>query len=504
MRLTKAILAVDDAEFYQQTAQIATNSWLNRIGLVPVVGFIGRNEPPRFDGAEIVRIAPLPDLPSVFQAQCLRLLLPVLFPDDVVITSDADMIPLSARYFHEAVSSVGEDKFVIYRPFDRIREGADGELHRTEIPICYNAASGRVWREVFGVDNVVGIRLRLSEWFERFRDIPEQLWSADQRLLHEHVARWDPEARRTVRLGDATTGHLRLHVADVAEAARPRRRHVVLPRSILRATDFHVESTVQRHLGLVAALLDYLDIRGSGVDDAAPQTNQPVDLTTAGSSMSTHIAPLVTAVVNTPGPVLELGAGDGSTGVLHSLCYLLGRDLVTADTSRFWLQRYSDLEAPWHRFEYVPVYEDDQGLNPKPQEWDRIGGDRRWGVVFVDHRPGERRVVDIRRLRSRAEVFVVHDTEEPSYGFYAILPQFRYTYTHVRHSTWTTVASDTVNVRAWFEAQTANPTPLGLVDTPAPPVRLGWILPNRRMLRAILRRHAPKLARRFRRAKRWL
>jgi hypothetical protein len=36
-----------------------------------------------------------------------------------------------------------------------------------------------------------------------------------------------------------------------------------------------------------------------------------------------------------------------------------------------------------------------------------------WAVVFIDHGPDERRVVDARRLASRAEFVVVHDWVQP-------------------------------------------------------------------------------------------
>jgi hypothetical protein len=302
MRLTRAVLAVDDTEFYHEIAQIAVDGWRTKIDLIPVVGFIGRHDPPKLDGAEIVLIPPLTDLPTAFQAQGLRLLLPALFPDDVLISSDADMVPLSAQYFHNGVSSARENDFVIYRPFERIREGADNDLHLTQVPICYNAARGSVWSEIFGVTDVTGIRRRLSEWFERFRDDPEQLWSADQRLLHEHLALWDPEARRTVRLGDDVTGHRRLHVGDVSAAARRRRERLVLPRSVLRATDLHIESTVQRHPESTAALLDCLGLSRTGGNQANPrEAPVPVTVELSGSSYSSHIAPLATAVLNTQG-----------------------------------------------------------------------------------------------------------------------------------------------------------------------------------------------------------
>lgn len=171
----------------------------------------------------------------------------------------------------------------------------------------------------------------------------------------------------------------------------------------------------------------------------------------ANANFSTHMAALITSVVNTDGPVLELGCGDFSTPLLHAICSVNKRFLLSTDTDKKWLNLFIDLEQPWHQFLYVPVYEDDWTTNPKPHLWDEVGNDRHWGVVFVDHRPGERRVVDIQRLRSNADIIVVHDTEQPSYNYEPVLKTFKYKYVYERYLVTTTVVSDTIDVRKLFE-----------------------------------------------------
>lgn len=169
------------------------------------------------------------------------------------------------------------------------------------------------------------------------------------------------------------------------------------------------------------------------------------------ANFGTHIAPLMTAVVYTQGPILEMGAGDFSTPLLHAICSATKRLLFTLDTDRKRLELFHDLATPWHQLQYVPVYEDDWQLNPKPSKWDEIGEKEHWAVVFVDHRPGERRIVDIQRLRSHTDVFVIHDTQEPGYGYEPILSSFKYRYVYDRYSTTTTLVSDTIDVTKFFE-----------------------------------------------------
>lgn len=171
----------------------------------------------------------------------------------------------------------------------------------------------------------------------------------------------------------------------------------------------------------------------------------------SSSDFGTHIAPLLTAVLHTTGPVLEMGCGDFSTPLLHAVCAQTRRLLVSTDTDQAWLALFRDLETAWHRFEYVPVYEDDWAINPKPTLWDAIGSDTHWGVVFVDHRPGERRAVDIARLRHQADIIVAHDTQEAGYQYEPVFATFKYRYTYERYAVQTTLVSDTVNLALLFD-----------------------------------------------------
>lgn len=130
----------------------------------------------------------------------------------------------------------------------------------------------------------------------------------------------------------------------------------------------------------------------------------------------THLPALLQALARTSGPVLELGMGAYSTPILHAVCELEGRELVSIDNdSRIWL---------WG----VP-FSSDRHLLVHTNNWDRAPIDRDWDVVLVDHSPGERRVVEIRRLANRARYLIVHDTNrryEKEYHYSTIWPLFQY------------------------------------------------------------------------------
>lgn len=165
----------------------------------------------------------------------------------------------------------------------------------------------------------------------------------------------------------------------------------------------------------------------------------------------THMPVLATVLAYTDGPVLEMGSGDFSTPLLHGMCSASKRILHTCDTDRKWLGFFKYLENEWHKLFYVRVYDNDWDLNPKPHMWDAIGKDMHWSVVFIDHRPGERRVGDVQRLRNNTDIFVVHDTENAGYGYEPTLSSFKYKYVYKVYGTETTVVSDTINVNEFFD-----------------------------------------------------
>lgn len=172
-------------------------------------------------------------------------------------------------------------------------------------------------------------------------------------------------------------------------------------------------------------------------------------------SGGTHYPALAAVVVNTSGPVLEMGCGDFSTPFLHSLCAPTKRLLVSTDVDKLWISLFLDLECNWHKFIHVNAYATNDHRNNwlhciDSDAWNVIGLETHWSVVFIDHTPGSRRPVDVARLRKNTDIFVVHDTEDPRYGWEPLLSSFKYKYVYDRYSVTTTIVSDTIDVTQFF------------------------------------------------------
>lgn len=153
-----------------------------------------------------------------------------------------------------------------------------------------------------------------------------------------------------------------------------------------------------------------------------------------GPEGASHLPILIKVIQSSVGPVLELGAGQFSTPVMHWLCLEAKRKLVTYENDLKYYAANRAFQAQNHDVIFV-------------DDWDKAVIDHtHWGVAFVDHRPADRRKVEIARLSSITDYIVVHDTEAASdyaHGFVkASFPLFKYRYNYRRQKPYTSVLSN--------------------------------------------------------------
>ena len=154
------------------------------------------------------------------------------------------------------------------------------------------------------------------------------------------------------------------------------------------------------------------------------------------SGYGSHKPALLAAALLTPGqgPVMEMGCGFHSTVLLHRMVVVeQQRYLFSTDTDEEWLSKFkTNLTSANHQFRHIK----------RTKEWDQTGIDRpRWSFIFIDHKPGERRVVDLIRLANRSDIIILHDTETSSYNYEAGLVKYPYRYRYTYLGTHTDVVS---------------------------------------------------------------
>jgi|SRR3989344_4059406 len=155
---------------------------------------------------------------------------------------------------------------------------------------------------------------------------------------------------------------------------------------------------------------------------------------------SSHIPVLIKAMEITDGPVLELGLGISSTPLLHMLCSDQGRPLVSYDHE----QQYADM---------FRKYRSDNHTIRLVNNWDDMDAkEHNWSVVLLDHKPDERRVVEIQRL-AWADYLVVHDSEPHNnhiFGYDKIYALFKYRFDYTKARTHTTVLSNSKDLKEFY------------------------------------------------------
>lgn len=185
-RLNRVILSTDNKPEYIQFWPIIARAWQELVGLRPTLVLVA-NDQVQVDTTlgDVIRFTPVPGVPTGLQAQVLRLLLPALFPDDGCIISDIDMLPLQKNFFLQTVAPYSAQQLVIYRA----QAYPEYKYHR--YPMCYVAAQGAVFGEIFGVTpqnfSVVARKL-MTLWYDRYWKL--YYGSMDERLLYRYLKRW--------------------------------------------------------------------------------------------------------------------------------------------------------------------------------------------------------------------------------------------------------------------------------------------------------------------------
>ena len=152
---------------------------------------------------------------------------------------------------------------------------------------------------------------------------------------------------------------------------------------------------------------------------------------------ATHQKVLKRAIDLSTGPILEMGAGDGSTPFIHILAP--GRKIVTLETEADWLNRFMYMQDSFHVLIGGADYEEFDSL--VRQYYD---------IAFIDHAPGERRNVDIAKVTD-CRFVIIHDTHDPAYEYEKTLPLYKYRYDYKELTPHTSVLSNIDDLSGFYD-----------------------------------------------------
>jgi len=145
---------------------------------------------------------------------------------------------------------------------------------------------------------------------------------------------------------------------------------------------------------------------------------------------TTHMPMIIKVMLNSDGPVCEVGGGPFSTPILHWLCSIQNRKLVTYENHPEYYEFCKRFQSGGHKIIFV-------------NNWDDMDFKRHWGVVFIDHHPPQRRSVDMINFKDTADYLIMHDTEDPKgYNWENAWPHFKNRYDWKGCKPWTSVVSN--------------------------------------------------------------
>jgi hypothetical protein len=178
MKIDRAIVACDDNPLYTEFWPVVAESW-SLLNIKPTLFLISDNQQVDESLGDVIRISPLEGIPTSFQAQCVRMLGPTMFPDETSIMSDIDMMPLNKKYFVDNIKDIPSEDFVIFSS-DAYEKQPDFPCY----PMCYNAAKGSIYKEIFKYD--------MSEYKEAMEDWHSlgHGWTTDERVLYSRFTEW--------------------------------------------------------------------------------------------------------------------------------------------------------------------------------------------------------------------------------------------------------------------------------------------------------------------------
>ena len=196
LTLDRVILSTDANPHYLEFWPIVARAWREVMGVKPTLALIASKDVTVDESlGDVIRFEPIPGIPTSLYAQVIRLLLPILFENEVCVISDIDSIPLSKEFFTETITLIPDDCFVIYR--DRAL------LQYPEYAMCYNAAKGKVFQEIFGINSIEQIPQKVKEWHALGLGC-----TTDKKVLYRTVRAWTGYMDRCVKLGYGLGPHI--------------------------------------------------------------------------------------------------------------------------------------------------------------------------------------------------------------------------------------------------------------------------------------------------------
>ena len=163
--IDRLILSSNDDKTYIEFWPHVASWWQNIIKLNNItLMFVGPLNKKLSHEEMVVKVAPIPGVKQGLHAQVIRLLAPCLFPEEVCLIGDIDMIPLNKSFFVDFIKHIPDDHFVVFHQYKDKKGCCLKPDLQGRYPMCYIAGKGKVFADIFKIKNYDDINKKIKQW----------------------------------------------------------------------------------------------------------------------------------------------------------------------------------------------------------------------------------------------------------------------------------------------------------------------------------------------------
>jgi len=203
MILDCVLTSVNENELYLDFIPFFIDMWKKLYPSVNVkIVLIAESIPDSFSCYKdnIILFPPIPNVPTAFTSQFIRLLYPcILNYENGIMITDIDDVPLNNTYFTENIKDISNDKWINLR--DWTGKG------NNQIAMCWQIATSKTWTEVFNIHNLDDVKKTLIDYG---KNGARYGWGTDQHVLYKNVMTWHDKTKNYIFLKDKETGFNRI------------------------------------------------------------------------------------------------------------------------------------------------------------------------------------------------------------------------------------------------------------------------------------------------------
>ena len=248
MYLDLCLLSCDLNPDYYEFFPLIKRCWKRNVGIDCILILVADEIPYSLmsEKDSIILFPPIKNIPTAFQAQCIRLLYPGLLNFNGIIISDMDIIPLNNDFFTKPIQKLSQDTFCVYR--DVISE-------YKQYPMCYCAASSETWKNVFHCIIMNDVIQTLILWYTKddycISSATSHMWAQDQLQLYKFLSLTKSPV---VKFTDEQTKFYRLDRSDLSYIVN---NLTDVKNQILQGhySDFHLPRPYDKYAEFLAEIL---------------------------------------------------------------------------------------------------------------------------------------------------------------------------------------------------------------------------------------------------------